>query len=154
MCKNTPYQIYCYPDDVIKWKHFPRNRPFVRGIHPAQRPVTRSFAIFFDLRLNKRLNKQSWGWWFQTLSRPLRRHRNVMICIFDNHPKGLLKVGLIPLHSTCSKSSTTANSIPLENSVQNIRRYNLHQNIDKELVLLFAPLACACQRQFVTRKMF
>ena len=30
----------------------------------AQRPVTRSFAVFFDLRLNKRLSKQSWGWWF------------------------------------------------------------------------------------------
>ena len=39
---------------------------------PAQRPVTRSF----DLRLNKRLSKQSWGWWFETLSRPLWRHRN------------------------------------------------------------------------------
>ena len=24
---------------------------------PAQRPVTRSFDVFFDLRLNKRLNK-------------------------------------------------------------------------------------------------
>ena len=43
---------------------------------PAQRPVTRSFDGFFDLRLNKRLSKQSWGWWFQTLSRPLWRHCN------------------------------------------------------------------------------
>ena len=30
----------------------------------AQRPVTRSFGVFFDLRLNKQLSKQSWGWWF------------------------------------------------------------------------------------------
>ena len=30
---------------------------------PAQRPVTRSFDVFFDLCLNKRLSKQSWGWW-------------------------------------------------------------------------------------------
>ena len=30
-----------------------------------QRPVTRNFDVFFDLRLNKRLSKQSWGWWFQ-----------------------------------------------------------------------------------------
>ena len=29
---------------------------------PAQRPVTRSFDVFLDLRLNKRLSKQSWGW--------------------------------------------------------------------------------------------
>ena len=30
----------------------------------------------FDLRLNKQLSKQSWGWWFEALSRPLWRHRN------------------------------------------------------------------------------
>ena len=34
----------------------------VPGEFPAQRPVTRSFDVFFDLRLNKRLSKQSWGW--------------------------------------------------------------------------------------------
>ena len=33
-----------------------------------------SFDVFFNLRPNKRLNKQSWGWWFETLSRPLWRH--------------------------------------------------------------------------------
>ena len=48
----------------------------VPGEFPAQRPVTWSFDAFFDLRLNKRLSKQSWGWWFETLSRPLWRHRN------------------------------------------------------------------------------
>ena len=48
----------------------------VTGEFPAQRPVTRSFDIFFDLRLNKRLRKQSWGCWFETLSRPLWRHFN------------------------------------------------------------------------------
>ena len=46
------------------------------GEFPAQRPVTRSFDVSFDLRLNKRLSKQWWGWWFETLSRPLWRHRN------------------------------------------------------------------------------
>ena len=140
-------------DDVIKWKHFPRNWPFVGGIHrppvnsphigqwrgtlvqvmtwsdykpkllqwnlyktttefcglsvvenkpsqanheiswrrhqmetfsvlltictgnssvkcefPTQRPVTWSFDVFFDLRLNKWLSKQSWCC-------DLRRHR-------------------------------------------------------------------------------
>ena len=44
----------------------------------AQGPVTPRFDVFFDLRLNKRLSKQSWGWWFETLSRPLWRHRNIM----------------------------------------------------------------------------
>ena len=49
----------------------------VPGEFPTQRPVTRSFDVFFDLCLNKRLSKQSWGWWFETPSRPLWRHRNV-----------------------------------------------------------------------------
>ena len=40
----------------------------VAGEFPTQRPVTWSFDVFFDLRLNKRLSKQWWGWWFETLS--------------------------------------------------------------------------------------
>ena len=31
----------------------------VTGEFPALRPVTQSFDVFFDLRLNKRLSKQS-----------------------------------------------------------------------------------------------
>ena len=38
------------------------------GEFPTKRPVTRSFDVYFDLRLNKRLSKQSWGWWLETLS--------------------------------------------------------------------------------------
>ena len=38
--------------------------------------VTWGFYVFFDLRPNKRLSKQSRGWWFETPSRPLCRHRN------------------------------------------------------------------------------
>ena len=38
--------------------------------------MTRSFDVVFDLRLNKRLSKQSWGWWFETPSRSLWRHCN------------------------------------------------------------------------------
>ena len=48
----------------------------VPGEFPAQRPVTRSFDVFFDLRLYKRLSKQWWACWFETLSRSLWRHRN------------------------------------------------------------------------------
>ena len=48
----------------------------VPGEFPTQRPVTRSFDVYFDLRLNKRLSKHSWGWWFETLSCSLWRHRN------------------------------------------------------------------------------
>ena len=46
----------------------------VTGEFPAPRPVTRSFDVFFDLRLNKRLSKQSWGWWFETPLCSLWRH--------------------------------------------------------------------------------
>ena len=48
----------------------------VPGEFPTQRPVTRSFDVYFDLRPNKQLSKQSWGWWFETLSSSLWRHRN------------------------------------------------------------------------------
>ena len=32
---------------------------------PEQKPVTQNFDVFFDLRLNKQLSKQSRGWWFE-----------------------------------------------------------------------------------------
>ena len=77
-------------DDLIKWKHFPHYWPFVRGIHrspgefPTQRPVTQSFHVLFELRLNKRLSKRSWGWWFEMLSCPLWRHCNdVLLHLYD-----------------------------------------------------------------------
>ena len=40
----------------------------------AQRPVTRSFDVFSDLRLNKQLSKQSRCWWNETPSHPFWRH--------------------------------------------------------------------------------
>ena len=43
---------------------------------PSQRPVTQSFDVLFNLRLNERLNKQPWGWWFESPSCPLWRHSN------------------------------------------------------------------------------
>ena len=88
----------------------------VTGEFPTQRPVTRSFGVFFELRLNKQLNKQSRGWWFETLSRSSLRHCNgsyntrcdkqvlrpygrmpfpesrVTFCQFDPHTNILLKL--------------------------------------------------------------
>ena len=51
------------------------------GEFPTQRPVTRSFDVFFDLRLNKRLGKQPWGWWFETPSWSLWRQCNESGCL-------------------------------------------------------------------------
>ena len=48
----------------------------VTGEFPAQRPVTWSFDVFFDLHPNKPLSKQWWGWWFEMPWRPLWRHSN------------------------------------------------------------------------------
>ena len=65
--------------DVIKWKHFRiigplwGNSQIISGF-PSQRPVVRSFDVFFDLRLNKRLSKQSRPRWFKTSSCSLWRH--------------------------------------------------------------------------------
>ena len=67
-------------EDVIKWKHFPRYWPFVRGIHrsPVIPPHKGRGALMFSLicALNERLSKQSWGWWIETPSHPLWRHCN------------------------------------------------------------------------------
>ena len=88
--KPWPYIVSLH-DDVIKWKHFPRYWPFVWGIHrspvnsPHKRPVTRSFDVFFDMRLNKRLSKQSWGWWFETPLRSWWRYCNVRETMFALH---------------------------------------------------------------------
>ena len=48
----------------------------VTGEFPTQRPVSRSFDVFFDLYLNKRFSKQSWCWLFETPSWSLWRHCN------------------------------------------------------------------------------
>ena len=68
-------------DGVIKWKHFPITGHLCGEFtgpgdfaHKGQRRG--AFDVLFDLRLNKRLSKQSWGWWFETQSRPLWRHCN------------------------------------------------------------------------------
>ena len=45
----------------------------------AQRPVTRNFDLFFNLCLNKRLRKQSWGWWFDVTVMILLLYRIVSI---------------------------------------------------------------------------
>ena len=74
---------FCKP---IRWRHqmetfsaslaLCEGNPPVTGAFHSQRPVTRSFDVFFDQRLNKRLSKQSKCWWFKTPSRSLLRHCN------------------------------------------------------------------------------
>ena len=53
--------------------HCAGNSP-VTGELPSQRPMTQSFDVFFDLRLNQLMSKQWWDCWFETPSIPSWRH--------------------------------------------------------------------------------
>ena len=68
-------------DDVIKWKHFRVTGPLcgesVKSLHKGQRRGALMFSLICALNmLNKRLSKQSWGWWFETSMHSLWRHCN------------------------------------------------------------------------------
>ena len=82
------HQLLSYHDDAIKRKHFPRYWPFVPGIHrlsvnsPHKGQWRGALIFFFDLRLKKRLGKQSRRRWFETPSRSLWRHCNVNVIYF------------------------------------------------------------------------
>ena len=69
------------------------------GEFAAQWPVTRDFDVFFDLRLNNRLSKQSQGWLFETPSCPLWRHCNADPKCYDNKwgPRALLTTISYPI---------------------------------------------------------
>ena len=96
--RDTPRDLRCYFEWCLLinentwWRHQMEvlsallalcvgNIP-VTGESPSQRPVTRSFHVFFDLRLNKRLSHRTRRWWFETPSRALWRHYNDV----PNHP--------------------------------------------------------------------
>ena len=70
-----------YHDDVIKWKHFPRYWPFVRGIHrsPANSPHKGQWrgTLIFPLIFG-------WtnGWINNHEAGDLRRHE---ICCYNDH---------------------------------------------------------------------
>ena len=82
LCNGNPpiFAGFLSHDDVIKWEHFPRSWPFVRGIHrwPVNSPHKASDAELgcFLWSTYKRLSKQSRGWWFETPLCPSWRHRN------------------------------------------------------------------------------
>ena len=92
-CLSTMRRVYRQPIFVVMMTSSNGNIFRVTGLlcgeftgpgeFPSQRPVTRSFDVFFDLRLNKRLSKQPWGWWFETPSGSLWRQwwrRDMVLC--------------------------------------------------------------------------
>ena len=102
-------------DDVIKMETFSAllvlcagNSP-VTGEFSSQRPVTRSFDVFFDLCLNKQLSKQSRCLWFETPLDSLWRHCNVALifkCILWNEK----------LHISCQISRKFVLKDPINNT--------------------------------------
>ena len=70
---------------------------------PAQRPVTGSFDVIFDLRLNKRLSKQSLDWWFETR----RAHYDVIVMFHVEI--NLCWHGFSNLNSNCLAAQSLAN---------------------------------------------
>ena len=100
----------------------------VTGEFPSQRPVTRSFDVFFDVRPNKRLGNQLSGWWFKMPSCSLWRHCNDTCTTPASHTHGFKKtcnqrpfyscrLTLIPAWISNHMSSKTWNGItyPLPN---------------------------------------
>ena len=96
----------------------------VPGEFPAEMTVTRSFDVFFDLRLNKRLSKQSWGsgWWFETLSRPLWRHCNVLVqlssLVWEGPKTSMLIWYIFPPFQEHSVSDMLKVKVPLDRNVR------------------------------------
>ena len=112
---------------------FSAGNSLVTGEFPAQRPVTRSCDVFFDLRLNKRLSKQSWDWWFETPSCSLWRQCNVWClpstdCYFNvaGFFFHLFCTPIFPMHFNIS---------PMPGHVINIVNYSLLFACDVEITL-------------------
>ena len=102
----------------------------VAGEFPSQRSVTRSFVVFFDLRLNKRLIRQSRRWWFDTPSRPLlRRYDNRSHC-WGNDDKSVSSKSTISQSFPCSPRALFAHVRPYwpwqRERVNTLRRNSRH----------------------------
>ena len=156
---STWWWIHRRHDDAIKRKHFRVTGPCK---FPAQRPVTRSFRVFFDLHPTKRLSKQSWGWWFETLSRPLWRHSNGLIRNHDNridlevtmsNPVNPVPAdGLAP---SCTRTSTSIVMIEFAFRINTDRYISKHwrwcftKDVKQSTIinLLFSQMHCFLDKQ-------
>ena len=83
---------------VIWWRHQMKTFSALLAICAGNSPVPGEFPAqsdaelwcFLRSALNQRLSKQSWGWRFETPSRPLWRHCNVVVswvvgCLYTSH---------------------------------------------------------------------
>ena len=71
MMTSSDGSIFCVTGHVCGEFTWPMNSP-----HKGQWRGALLFSLIYVWILNKLLSKHSWGWWFETLSRPLWRHCN------------------------------------------------------------------------------
>ena len=92
MMMSSNENIFCFTDPL--WGESTGHQwiPPVTDEVPSQRPVTRSFDVFFDLRLNKRLTKQTRRRWFEMPSRSWWRHCYVHIKFSYSYPYYLHRI--------------------------------------------------------------
>ena len=89
----------------------------VTGEFPSSRQVPRSFGVFFDVRLNKRLSKQSRRRWFGTQSRSLWRHCIAIYALY------FISYNFVfPIARWCSRQSIPRS----QNTCIILRRYCMH----------------------------
>ena len=100
------------------WRHQTETFSALLAICAGNSPVPgefttqrRSFDVFFDLRLNRRLSKESKGWRLETLSRPLWRHRNVSETFQPNGNFLLKKVQWKIYYEKCQIFNSGVNSV-------------------------------------------
>ena len=120
------------------------------GEFPTQSPVTRSFDVYFDLRLNKRLNKQSRGWWFETLSRPFWRHRNVLWSLESGRSYVKIITPLVSNDQTISQFCTRHDSCLTRLNTKNHGHINDWKQIWKRCALVWFELVAGSLTKCVT----
>ena len=102
--------------------------------------MTRSFDVSFDLRLNKRLSKQSWDWWSETPSCQLWRHCNG-ICrwqyihhIFFQHTLKRSQISIFYIyfeHTNIFEHISTCNVSKSAQMCQNVKRLFLRKRLKR-----------------------
>ena len=118
-------------DEVIKWKHFPRNWPFVRGIHwsPVNSPYKGQWrgALMFSLInvwINGRVNNRKAGIWDAILP--------IMTSLYENVPSDW-PLSLHEDYSVVSRTTFLATVQWLNKKLQQV----IERKLDTTTIILF-----------------
>ena len=125
------------------------HRVSVPGEFPAQRPVTRSFDVFFDLRLSKRLRKQSWGWWFEPPTWSLWRQCNDITVISSKRHRSLYHTSKKRRGTCVGCRMTCRGKLKLSSSIAINGQFMLNTIALKSLV----PGRWGCNRQTISKSL-